>query len=100
MNNFGLTVDVIGGLTATVIAFAAPAGTAPPTGIGSAEQTVKEFESQGYTVILVHIGSSPLDQARVVGVRSGQTYTRTDTGNPGDSRRTTVEDKTVYVEVE
>ena len=99
MNNFRLTVAVIGGLTATVIAFAVPAGAAP-TGIGNAEQTVKEFESQGYTVILVHIGSSPLDQARVVGVRSGQTYTRTDTGNPGDSRRTTVEDKTVYVEVE
>jgi hypothetical protein len=99
MNNFGSTVAVIGGLTATVIACAAPAGAAP-TGIGNAEQTVKEFESHGYTVILVHIGSSPLDQGRVVRVRSGQTYTRTDTGNPGDSRRTTIEDKTVYVEVE
>ena len=86
-------------MTATVIAFAAPAGAAP-TGIGNAEQTVREFESQGYTVILVHIGNSPLDQARVVRVRPGQTYTRTDTGNPRDSRRTTVEGKTVYVEVE
>ena len=99
MNNFGLPVVAIGGLTATVIAFAAPAGAAP-TGIGNAEQTVREFESEGYTVILVHIGNSPLDQAGVVRVRPGQTYTRTDTGNPGDSRRTTVEDKTVYVEVE
>jgi hypothetical protein len=50
-------------------------------------------------VIVNRVGSTPLDQATVVGVRSGQTYSRTDYGNPGDNLATTVTDKTVYIDV-
>ena len=35
----------------------------------------------------------------VVAVRPGQTYSRTDSGTPGDSFETTVTGKTVYVDV-
>lgn len=45
------------------------------------------------------VGTTPLDQATVVAVRPAQTYSRTDSGNPGDSLATTVTDKTVYVDV-
>ena len=41
------------------------------------------------------------DQATIVAVRPGQTYSRTDTGVPGAGNDiyTTVTDKTVYVDV-
>ena len=45
------------------------------------------------------VGTTPLEQATVVAVRQGQTYSRTDSGNPGDSFATTVTNKTVYVDV-
>ena len=35
----------------------------------------------------------------VVAVRPGQTYSRTDSGNPGDTLQTTITGKTVYVDV-
>jgi hypothetical protein len=50
-------------------------------------------------VIVNRVGSTLLDQATVVGVRPGQTYRRTDSGNPGDNLATTVTDKAVYVDV-
>lgn len=55
--------------------------------------------SAGYKVIVNRVGNTPLDQASVVSVRPGQTYSRTDSGNPGDDLLTTVTDKTVYVDV-
>jgi len=45
------------------------------------------------------VGGTPLEEATVVAVRPGQTYSRTDSGNPGDSLATTVTGKTVYVDV-
>lgn len=33
------------------------------------------------------------------GVRQGQTFSRYDSGTPGDSLATTITDKTVYVDV-
>ena len=50
-------------------------------------------------MIVNRIGTTPLDQATVVAVRPGQTYSRTDSGTPGDSFETTVTGKTVYVDV-
>ena len=74
---------------------------AAPTGPGNAQQTINELQAQGYTVIVNRIGTAPLDQATVVAVRPGQTYSRTDTGVPGAGNDiyTTVTDKTVYVDV-
>ena len=52
-------------------------------------------------MIVNRLGTAPLDQASVVAVRPGQTYSRTDTGVPGAGNdiHTTVTDKTVYVDV-
>lgn len=98
MKNFAFATVVASGLAAAVLGFAAPA-LAAPSGPGSAQDTISKLEAQGYNVIVNHVGTTPLDQASVVSVRPGQTYSRTDSGNPGDDLLTTVIDKTVYVDV-
>ena len=69
------------------------------TGPGNAQDTINELQADGYNVIVNRVGTTPLEQATVVAVRPGQTYSRTDSGNPGDSLATTVTSKTVYVDV-
>ena len=63
MKKFGSAIAVAGGLTAAVIGLAAPAGAAP-SGAGNAQQTVSKLESEGYTVIVNHLGGIPFDQAQ------------------------------------
>jgi hypothetical protein len=100
MKKFGLATATIAGAAAAVIGLAAPASAAP-SGPGNAQQTINELQAKGYTVIVNRTGTAPLDQATVVAVRPGQTYSRTDTGVPGAGNDiyTTVTDKTVYVDV-
>ncbi|GAB5899870.1 hypothetical protein OKHIL_56790 [Mycolicibacterium mageritense] len=98
MKKIGFATALAGGAVAAVIGLAAPAQAAP-SGPGNAQQTISDLQAQGYTVIVNRTGTTPLEKATVVGVRPGQTYSRTDSGNPGDSRQTTVTGKTVYVDV-
>jgi hypothetical protein len=100
MKKFGFAAAVVSGLAAAIVGLAAPA-VAAPTGPGDAQQTIDVLRAQGYTVIVNRIGTAPLEQADVVAVRPGQTYSRTDTGVPGAGNDiyTTVTDKTVYVDV-
>jgi hypothetical protein len=98
MKKFGFATVLAGGLTAAILGLAAPAGAAP-TGPGNAQETINQLQADGYNVIVNRVGATPLDQATVVAVRPGQTYSRTDSGTPGDSLETTVTGKTVYVDV-
>jgi hypothetical protein len=98
MKKFGFATVLAGGLTAVVLGMAAPAGAAP-TGPGNARETINQLQADGYNVIVNRVGSTPLEQATVVSVRPGQTYSRTDSGIPGDSFGTTITGKTVYVDV-
>ncbi|MBE1548233.1 hypothetical protein GGC64_002257 [Mycobacterium sp. OAS707] len=100
MKKFGLATALIAGAGAAIIGLAAPAAAAP-SGPGNAQQTINELQAQGYTVIVNRLGAAPLDQAAVVAVRPGQTYSRTDTGVPGAGNDiyTTVTGKTVFVDV-
>jgi hypothetical protein len=100
MKKFGLATAMVAGAAAAIVGLAAPAAAAP-TGPGNAQQTINELQTQGYTVIVNRIGTAPLDQATVVAVRPGQTFSRTDTGVPGAGNDiyTTVTGKTVYVDV-
>ena len=100
MKKLGIATAMVAGAGAAIIGLAAPAAAAP-TGPGSAEQTINELQAQGYTVIVNRLGTGPLDQAAVVAVRPGQTYSRTDTGVPGAGNDiyTTVTGKTVFVDV-
>ncbi len=98
MKKIGFATAIAGGVAAAVLGFAAPA-VAAPSGPGSAQDTITQLEAQGFNVIVNHVGSTPLNQASVVAVRPGQTYSRTDSGTPGDSLETTITGKTVYVDV-
>lgn len=100
MKKFGFAAAIVSGVAAAAIGLAAPA-VAAPTGPGNAQQTISELQAQGYTVIVNRLGTAPLDEATVVAVRPGQTYSRTDTGVPGAGNDiyTTVTNKTVYVDV-
>jgi hypothetical protein len=98
MKKLGFATVAASAMAAAVIGIAAPAQAAP-SGPGSAEQTISELQRQGYTVIVNRLGNAPLDQASVVAVRSGHTYSRTDHSGPGDDLSTKLLDKTVYVDV-
>jgi hypothetical protein len=100
MKRFGFATVIASGLACAVLGLAIPVAAAP-AGPGNAEQTISQLRAQGYNVIVNRIGAAPLDQATVVAVRPGQTYSRTDSGSPGadDDVVTTVTNKTVYVDV-
>jgi hypothetical protein len=101
MKKFGFATTIVGGLAAAIIGLAAPADAAP-TGPDNAQQTIGELRAQGYTVIVNRIGNAPLDQASVVAVRPGPTHTRVNAGVPiigSDDNFTTVQERTVYVDV-
>jgi hypothetical protein len=98
MHKFGTATLISGAMAAAVIGLAAPAAAAP-SGPGNAQQTISQLQSEGYNVIVNRVGTTPLDQATVVAVRPGQTFSRTDSGTPGDTFGTTVTDRTIYVDV-
>jgi hypothetical protein len=98
MKKFGFATLFAGGMTAAILGLAAPADAAP-TGPGNAQDTVNQLQADGYNVIVNRVGGTPMDQATVVSVRPGQTYSRTDSGTPGDSLETTITGKTIYVDV-
>jgi len=100
MKKFTVATLAASGLAAAILGLAVPADAAP-TGPGNAQDTVNALEAQGYHVIVNRLGSTPLDQATVVAVRPGQTYSRSDSGAPGAGNDliTTVTGKTVYVDV-
>jgi len=98
MKKIGFATVAASALTAAFLGLAAPAPAAP-TGPKSAQDTISELQAQGYTVIVNRIGNAPLEQASVIAVRSGQTYSRTDHSGPGDDLSTKLLSKTVYVDV-
>ena len=98
MKMLELVISTAGGLAASVVGMASPVAAAP-SAADNAQAIVRNLEAQGYRVIINHLGNTPLDKATVVAVRPGQTFTRTDSGNPGDNRLTLITGKTVYVDV-
>jgi hypothetical protein len=98
MKKFGFATVAASALTAAFLGLAAPA-IAAPTGPGNAQDTISKLEAQGYQVVVNRLGNAPLEQASVVAVRPGQTYSRTDHSGPGDDLSTKLLSKTVYVDV-
>jgi hypothetical protein len=70
-------------------AIAAPAGAASAT--GSAQDTINELQSQGYTVNIDRIGSGPMSKCVVTNVRNPQTVTQLlPLNGPGNNRNQTI----------
>lgn len=91
IGNSRIVAATLGVAVAAIIGSAGVASAAP-NGPSNAQQTIKELQSQGYTVIVNRVGSSPLDKASVVAVRPGPNFSRTDT-------LSAVTQRTVYVDV-
>jgi hypothetical protein len=96
MKKLACAAAVTGALAAVVLA--APA-TAAPAGVGTAQDTIRTLQAQGYHVIVNKLGTAPLERSTVVAVRPGQTYSRTDSGFAGDDLTTVITGKTIYVDV-
>jgi len=74
MKMTALATIALSGLAAFMIAAAQPAGAAPG-GPDSVQDTVTRLESNGYKVILNKVGTAPLEQCTVRGVRPGRDVT-------------------------
>jgi hypothetical protein len=98
MKNIILTALATGALASAALGLAGTANAAP-AGASSVDATVSQLRAQGFQVIVNRVGTAPLDQCTVNAVRPGQTFSRTDSGVPGDHLVTTVTNNTVYVDV-
>jgi hypothetical protein len=105
MKKFGFATIAATALTAGFLGLAAPA-LAAPTGAGNAQDTISSLEDQGYKVIVNRLSETPLDQASVVSVGEGPTFTHTDQNAKNgqsytgyDRQFAPVNTKTVYVNV-
>jgi hypothetical protein len=108
MTKFGFATAIATTATAGLLSLfgsVAPA-LAAPTGAGTAQDTISSLEDQGYKVVVNRLSETPLDQANVVSVGEGPTFSTTNTnnGNQGgysvNDRRFAPENvKTVYVNV-
>jgi hypothetical protein len=98
MKKFGFATVAASALAAALLGLAAPA-LAAPSGPGNAQDTISDLQAHGYTVIVNRIGNAPLEEASVVAVRPGQSFSRTDHSGPGDDLSTTLLSETVYVDV-
>ncbi|MGV0835170.1 hypothetical protein [Mycolicibacterium thermoresistibile] len=100
MKKFAIATSIASGLTAAAVGLTGTAAAAPADQ-GNADTVISQLQRDGYRVIVNRIGTTPLDRATVVGIRPGQTYSRTDSGVPGadDDIITTITGRTVYVDV-
>jgi hypothetical protein len=105
MKSLAITAVSVGVLASAALglagsAVAAPSG--PSTVKSPVNQTVDSLRADGFNVIVNRVGTGPLDECVVRGLRPGQTFSRMDTGSgtPGarDDIVTTVTSMTVYVD--
>ena len=71
------------GIAAATLALAAPTLAAPSSG-ESAQDTIAQLQSEGYTVNITRVGSGPLSACKVTDVRNPNTITRTNRTGPGE----------------
>lgn len=97
MKKFGFATLAMSALAAGFVGLAAPA-MAAPAGAGSAQDTIKSLEAEGYDVIVNRLSTAPLHEAKVVSVGPGQSFSHSVTG-AGNKLYGPVGRSTVYVNV-
>jgi hypothetical protein len=85
------------GLALGALALAGPAAAAP-SGTDSAQQTIKQLQSEGYRVIQTRVGTGSLDDCRVSAVRPGREITELKAAPRGNTEER-VRYTTVYVDL-
>jgi hypothetical protein len=98
MKRIGHATVAASALTAAFLGLAVPA-LAIPSGPGNAQDTIRDLQAHGYTVIVNRIGDTPLERASVIAIRPEQTYSPAGLKGPGNDLRVKVPNKTVYVDV-
>jgi hypothetical protein len=74
-----LVVVIATGLSTAAIGLSAPA-LAAPSAPDNAAHTISELEAMGFQVIVNRLSDTPLDQAGVVSVGAGPTFSHTESG--------------------
>jgi hypothetical protein len=69
---FAISAVAAGVLASSALGFAADAGAAP-SGVGSAADTVKDLQADGYTVQINGAATTPLSECTATGVHPGTT---------------------------
>ncbi|MEN4398318.1 hypothetical protein ACNQR7_14675 [Mycolicibacterium senegalense] len=85
------------GLALGALALAGPAAAAP-SGAGTAQQTIKQLEDEGYRVILSRVGSGSINDCNVKAVRPGRDITELKAAPRGNTEER-VRYTTVYVDL-
>ncbi|OCB14173.1 hypothetical protein A5717_11760 [Mycolicibacterium porcinum] len=85
------------GLALSTLALAGPAAAAPG-GAGSAQQTIKQLEDEGYRVIQTRVGTGSIDNCSVKAVRPGRDITELKAAPRGNTEER-VRYTTVYVDL-
>lgn len=85
------------GLAVGALALAGPVAAAP-AGPGSAQQTIKQLESEGYRVIQTRVGTGSIDDCSVKAVRPGRDITELKAAPRGNTEER-VRYTTVYVDL-
>lgn len=80
MRKFGFATLIGTAATAASLGLAAPV-IAAPTGAGNAQDTIASLQAQGYKVVVSRLSETPLDQASVVSIGEGPTFSKTDQNN-------------------
>ncbi|CRZ17951.1 hypothetical protein [Mycolicibacterium neworleansense] len=85
------------GLAVGALALAGPAAAAP-SGTGSAQQTIKQLQDEGYRVIQTRVGTGSIDNCSVKAVRPGRDITELKAAPRGNTEER-VRYTTVYVDL-
>ncbi len=98
MTKLAITTLTATGIAAATLALAAPTLAAPSSG-ASAQDTIAQLQSEGYTVKIDRVGGGPLSACTVTNVRNPQTFTYTNrTAN--NNIQTTVISKTISISLD
>ena len=104
MTKLAITTLAATGIAAATLALAAPTLAAPSPSGESAQDTIAQLQSEGYTVKIDRVGSGPLSACKVTNVRNPQTFTRTNrTGTASRQPRdlmTIIVSKTISVSLD
>jgi hypothetical protein len=81
MKSFTFAMVTTAGLAAAAVGSASPT-VAAPSGVGTAQDTVKSLQADGYTIILKKVGNAPLDECTVSAVQPDHTSSEMGSGSP------------------
>lgn len=97
VKNTVVATTAAAGLALSALALAGPAAAAPG-GAGSAQQTIKQLEDEGYRVIQTRVGTGSIDNCSVKAVRPGRDITELKAAPRGNTEER-VRYTTVYVDL-